>query len=382
MHATNLCNEFVEHGYSADILVTGEMSEKPFFTAEGKVNIISLDDYCSSHPLKKGDTYSRGGKIRRLKRVRYAAKIAPALDKKLEQRINFLRSGEKLRLYFLDNPGAVVIAFGIPYIKGTLSATEKLGCRVIYAEKNAPEKECPKDSKEFSNQISLLKKADAVVVQTHDSKAYYSDYLDNVAVINNPIKANLPQPFCGKRSKRIVNFCRISEQKNLDLLLDAFQKLHQEYPDYSVEIYGNIVFDSEKQYKEKIIKKADDLGLSDCFKVLPPAADVHGKVLDAAMFVSSSDYEGLSNSMIEAMAIGLPCICTDCLGGGTREVLTDHENGLIVPMNDPESLYKAMKEYIEDPDLAEKCSKNAFRIRDKLDVKRIAKQWLEIIEKN
>ena len=99
------------------------------------------------------------------------------------------------------------------------------------------------------------------------------------------------------------------------------------------------------------------------------------------MFVSSSDYEGLSNSMLEAMAIGLPCVCTDCLGGGAREVIKDRENGLIVPMNDAEAMCRAMKEYIEDPALAEKCSLNAAAIREELSVEKITRQWLDIIEK-
>ena len=99
------------------------------------------------------------------------------------------------------------------------------------------------------------------------------------------------------------------------------------------------------------------------------------------MFVSSSDYEGLSNSMIEAMAIGLPCICTDCLGGGTREVMIDEENGLIVPMNDVDAMYCAMKRFADDPDFAERCGENASKIRDKLSVEKIAQQWIDVFQR-
>ena len=62
--------------------------------------------------------------------------------------------------------------------------------------------------------------------------------------------------------------------------------------------------------------------------------------------------------------------------------MVDHENGLIVPMNDPHTLYLAMKEFIDNSDLAEKCSRNASKIREKLDVKKIAAQWLDVIENN
>jgi len=379
MRATNLANEFAERGYAVDILVTGEMSDKPFFSQHKNVEIVVLDEFIRDCPLSKRYT-DRDSEICKLKRYRYFTKWTSSIDKKLERRINFLRAGEKLRPYFVNNPNTAVIAFGASYIKVALSASEKLNCKVIYAEKNAPELECPKESPGFENMVSLLKQANSVIVQTQDAKEYYSAYLDNVCVINNPIKAGLPKPFIGKRDKRIVSFCRISEQKNLELLMDAFQMLHRDYPEYSVEIYGNIVYKSEQAYKERLIQRAEKMRISDCFRFLPPAADVHKKVMDAAMFVSSSDYEGLSNSMIEAMAIGLPCVCTDCLGGGTREVMVDRENGLIVPMKNAEALYQAMKELIENSALAEKCACNAAKIRDKLDVKKIATQWLEIIE--
>ena len=133
--------------------------------------------------------------------------------------------------------------------------------------------------------------------------------------------------------------------------------------------------------KNILVKRISELNISDCAFVLPPAPDVHKKIIDSAMYVSSSDFEGLSNSMLEAMAIGLPCICTDCMGGGTREVMTDRENGLIVPMNDADAMYRAMKEFIENPELAEKCSQNAIKIREKLSVEKITRQWLEVIEK-
>ena len=83
--------------------------------------------------------------------------------------------------------------------------------------------------------------------------------------------------------------------------------------------------------------------------------------------------------MLEAMAIGLPCICTDCLGGGTREVITDHENGLIVPVRDPDAMCRAMKEFAEDQVLSEKCSRNAAKIREKLSVEKITDQWLDVL---
>ena len=171
----------------------------------------------------------------------------------------------------------------------------------------------------------------------------------------------------------------MSAQKNLELLIDAFARIVEEFSDYKLIIYGNTVEESEINYKESIIEKISELGLKDSVYVLPPAADVHKRVLDSAMFVSSSDYEGLSNSMIEAMAIGLPCICTDCLGGGPREVMVDEVNGLIVPMNDKTEMYRAMKEFADNPELAKTCGRNATKIRELLSTDNIVKQWIKVL---
>ena len=108
--------------------------------------------------------------------------------------------------------------------------------------------------------------------------------------------------------------------------------------------------------------------------------DIHTIVRDAAMFVSSSNYEGLSNSMLEAMAIGLPTICTDCPCGGAGMVIRDRENGLLVPVGDTEALCRALSEVAEDPALADKLSKNAVKIRDDLSVQRILEKWENVIE--
>jgi glycosyltransferase involved in cell wall biosynthesis len=282
----------------------------------------------------------------------------------------------------LNKQPDIVIPFGLAYLESSISAAQGINCRIVYAEKNAPEVEFPKKgSDEFNYYIRLLKKIHGVVVQTDKEKQYFEGVLTNIHVINNPVKQGLPLPYTGRRKKIIVNFCRMSAQKNLELLIDAFARIVVEYIDFKLIIYGNTVEESEIQYKESVIKKISELRIEDSVFVFPPTADVHKRVLDSAMFVSSSDYEGLSNSMIEAMAIGLPCICTDCLGGGTREVMVDGENGLIVPVNDADEMYRAMKRFVENPEFAEKCGRNAAKIRENLSVEKIAQQWIEVFQR-
>jgi glycosyltransferase involved in cell wall biosynthesis len=97
------------------------------------------------------------------------------------------------------------------------------------------------------------------------------------------------------------------------------------------------------------------------------------------MYVNSSDYEGISNAMLEAMAIGMPVVCTDCPIGGASATIRDGENGLLVPVGDTEALCDAMKRIIEDAVLSASLSENAAGIRDELSIERICVKWMDLI---
>ena len=113
--------------------------------------------------------------------------------------------------------------------------------------------------------------------------------------------------------------------------------------------------------------------------LMPHRDGLHGSIIDYSMFVSSSDWEGISNSMLEAMAIGLPTICTDCPIGGAAFIIKDHGNGILVPMGDAGRMASAMAELADDEGLAARLSLNGSRLRDELTIERIGKQWLEAL---
>ena len=130
----------------------------------------------------------------------------------------------------------------------------------------------------------------------------------------------------------------------------------------------------------EVREKLRAYGLGDAAALLPFSTDVHADILQDAMYVNSSDFEGLSNAMLEAMAIGLPCVCTDCPAGGARATIKNGENGLLVPMLDPEALSAAMARLADDPALGKKLSKNAAALRETLSLDVIAKKWMELLE--
>lgn len=283
-----------------------------------------------------------------------------------------------LKRYFQKHRRASIVAFLYNAIFLSLLSVHKSN-RLIISERGDP---C--QSLTSKTDIAFFKKmfpkADEMVFQSLDVKRWYNENTKvKGTVIFNPIKADLPSPYYGERSKKIVNFCRLTAQKNLSLLVKAFSILNKEYPLYELFIFGNTTGTASEQYMKKVFEDIDKSGCSDHIHVLPARKDIHEYVKDYAMFVSSSDFEGMSNSMLEAMAIGLPVVCTDCPAGGARAVIRDHENGLLVPIKDAKALYEAMKEIIDDPNLSLKLSNNAVLLREELSEDKIMAQWEEVL---
>lgn len=320
-----------------------------------KVEILSfLDNY---------ETYDVHNEIK--SRVIYC-KNKNSLLKKIERII-------RLRKIIKENKGATIISFEYFVNMQTILATLGLKNKVIISERNDPSQQGNKFIIDKLRGI-LYRFADILVCQTEDAKSYFSKNIQKKStVILNPIMPNLPQRFIGERKKEIVTFCRIEKQKNLKMLIDAFVLLNKDHSEYTLSIYGD---GSEKQ---ELIEYVKSLGYIEKVNFYGFVNDIHSKIVDKSMFVSSSDYEGISNSMIEAMVIGLPSVVTDCPCGGARMVINNNKNGLLVPVGDVNSLYEGMKKIIEDKDFEELLSKNATLIRDELSVEKICSKWIELL---
>lgn len=283
-----------------------------------------------------------------------------------------------LKNYFKKHKNASAVAFLYDSIFLTLLSKRKTN-RVIISERGDPAQSSDsKTTSAFMN--TMFPKADSVVFQSPDAQKWYEENTPvRGTVIFNPVKQDLPEPYSGVRNNRIINFCRISAQKNLVMLADAFAEFHKEFPDYELDIMGDPVGNDSEGYIDSVNERIKHHGLEKYIHILPSRKDIHCAVRDYAMFVSSSDFEGMSNSMLEAMALGLPCVCTDCPAGGARAVIKDGENGLLTPVGDFHAFYLAMKKLIENPVLANKISKNSVKIREEQSVDKITKKWLELI---
>ena len=270
----------------------------------------------------------------------------------------------------------VVLSFSHYNNMYSVLASRGLKCKVIGSERNDP---AQLDSRKLFNRIrmKLYRKLDALVCQTDDAKAYFpEDIQKKSVVILNPITDKLPEVYRGERKHRVVSFSRLEPQKNIPMLLEAFSIFHDTHTDYILDIYGN------GSQKEELIDTVKARGWDGFINFQPYTTDIHNAIRDAYMFALSSDYEGLSNSMIEAMGCGLPTIVTDCPCGGARMVIEDGVNGILVPVGDVEALAREMSRVADDKALAEKLISNGVKIRKTLDKRVIASQWEKVINQN
>ena len=122
---------------------------------------------------------------------------------------------------------------------------------------------------------------------------------------------------------------------------------------------------------------AAELGLAGRVHFLGPRDDVPDLLSALDIFVLPSHSEGVSLALLEAMAAGLPVIATRV--GGLPEVVTDGENGLLIPPQDPEALATALERLLADPDLAQKLGENARKhVEANFSLERLGREINEI----
>ena len=332
-----LANELIKEN---DVSILVNTKENQAYTLNEKIKLLELDE-----------KYNPIALFRNIKRIWTSYKI---LNK--------------------EQPDIIISFLPIPSYR-ILFLRKLIKIPTIISDRNDPNMEYHSFISKFLMK-RLYPKADGFVFQTEEQKEFFNKDIQNKSVIiYNPIKDEfLNTNKETQKEDTIISVGRLAEQKNQKMLIEAFSKIANEYPSYKLKIFG------AGPLEEKLKRQIEELKLSDRILLCGVCDDIKTELEKAKIFVLSSDYEGMPNALIEAMAVGLPVISTNCPCGGPKELIGNEKNGLLIEVGNVENLTKKMKYLIENQEDAVRMGKNAETIKEKLNSINILKQWKTYIE--
>lgn len=341
---TNLANRFAKEGYQ--VIIATEWYGENEFQIDSEVRRVHVG-------LQEGD-----GKKHHL--------------------IQFLLRVKYLRKFLKQENPDILIPFARKALYRGLMAAYFMKIPVLISVRTDPVGHYDELSDKIQIPI-LFPRADGCVFQTEGAREFFAPRLqENSRIILNPIHdkyIDVPKP--EKRTKTIVQSGRLVDFKNQPMLIRAFVKVHEEHPEYDLKIYGGDSFDGTKEILENLIRENE---AQDYVHLMGASDSLEKDLADAAMFAFTSDWEGLPNALMEAMALGLPIVATDCPCGGPRTIMTNEVDGLLIPIKDERALTDGINRLIEDPELAERLGAQARKITDRANEQTVYEQWRDYIE--
>ncbi len=341
---SNLANRFAAEGY--EVLVATEWQGEDEFQVDDRVRRVHVG-------LRDGDE-KKNRLTKFLLRIRY------------------------LKQFLKEEKPDVLIPFARMALYRGLTAAFFIKIPVIISIRTDPTGHYDRLLDKVQIPI-LFPRVNGCVFQTEGAREFFAPRLQkNSRIILNPLNPKyigVPEP--DKRTKTVVQSGRLVDFKNQVLLIRAFHEVHKKHPDYDLKIYGG---DSGDGTKELLQSTIEELQAQEYVHLMGSSDNLEKELADAALFAFSSDWEGLPNALMEAMALGLPIVATDCPCGGPRTIMTHEVDGLLIPIKDQKAMEEGINRLIEDPALAERIGRAARGISEKANDEAVYGQWREYID--
>ena len=223
----------------------------------------------------------------------------------------------------------------------------------------------------------LFALADGVILQTKRCFDFFPEKVRKKAVIlKNPVSASFfRERFEGERENVIVAVGRIDANKNHEMLIRAFNEIANEFPEYQLIIYG------EGELRKELTDLVEKLGMSERISLPGSIDQVADRIYKTRVFVLTSNTEGVPNTLIEAMLMGLTVVSTDCPCGGPADLIDHGVNGLLTPVGDVKSLQENLQYLLNDLHMCEKMGIKATETTDIYKSERVYGEWEAFFEK-
>lgn len=339
---TNLANYFYKEGYEV-LLVTFYRGEIEFPYEEGIKRILS--DLTGEE-------------------------LAQTKGKPFRRMLNFKKRIGKLRGIWEEERPDIIVSFLRKNNYYAIWSTRGLQIPVVLSVRSDPNREYKGKLNTFLAK-HLFQKADGLVLQTQDAYRFFPKKVqEHAVIIQNSLNPKfIRERYTGIRRDEIVAVGTIDDNKNQTMLIDAFIPVHERYPQMKLIIYGDGCRRSELEDKVR------GLGLEKAV-LFPGRSDtIYEQIHASRIYVLSSKVEGMPNALIEAMALGLAVISTDCPCGGPRMLIQDGINGLLVPVDDRQAMTDAILKILGDPELEEALGREAHKLIEKVHPDKVNKEW-------
>lgn len=325
----------------------------------------------------------------------------------LDSRINVIVIGEEchsnaiwrkmfwLRTYIRKTKPDVVVPFRVSVYCTTILSLLGISIPIIASERIDPH--IPDSYWTYLRKL-LLPFVKHLVVQTEYIKSYYPKFIQKkTTVIPNPVRDEVFISLNGlhvqgtnaassvqssnsqmegleqEKLNRIISVGRLYPQKNQEMMIRAFAQIADEFPDWQLVIYGEGPLRAELEFLVSSFKLKG--------RALLPGRTAHviEELRKSKMFCMSSDYEGFSNSMIEAICVGLPVVTTNV--SGTKDIIENGVNGFIVPLKKEDEMANAFRDLLADEYLREKMGMINCQKAMMFRMDRVYSQWDSLMKK-
>lgn len=308
------------------------------------VSVLTMDDKPSFYQLEKSVCHVN------LDLIHKSKNIIDAVTKNIS-------NIKKIHLALAQINPDVVVCLGINYFYFACLARKGLKYKVVGNEVSNPFAK----TKGFwnKNRRRISKKCDGYIFQTEGAKSYFPKKVQEKAcVLPNCI---VPERFSAveknwQERTGVLAAGRLIESKCFDDLIKAFSIVHKNYPEATLDIYG----DGDK--REELETLAKTLELDGVVNFKGRSSDMYINYANHKIFAMTSRLEGLPNVLVEALASGCACVSVDCQFGPS-ELINDGENGLLVPVHDIEGVAKGIMKLLLNDEYARQLGESAKDLR-------------------
>jgi GalNAc-alpha-(1->4)-GalNAc-alpha-(1->3)-diNAcBac-PP-undecaprenol alpha-1,4-N-acetyl-D-galactosaminyltransferase len=334
---TELANFLTRRGWQVDIVT---------FDAQGSVDFYPLDSAVvrrriSVSPSRPSSLFHRLlGNVRRIAAIRRTLRAQPP----------------DVALAFMDTANVLLIL-----------AARGLRVPTVIAERIDPAMNTTVTRPWRIARRIFYRHADADVAQTRAAAEWLrQECTVHPHVIANALRA-LPAP-PNTREPLVLSVGRLEHQKGFDVLLKAFSAAHAAFPRWRLAIVG------DGPLRGSLEALAGELGLSEVVDFLGRRADIEQWYARASVVAQASRFEGFPNVVLEAMGMGAAVISTDCRSG-PRELISDGDNGVLVPVDDVDALADALCSLLGDADRRRRLGQAALHVREQFSAQQVLPRW-------